>query len=230
MTTTTKPKTTAKTTAKTRKAKITKDPRVGSMALWIMTPFGCLYPVPRPPKTVAAGDPATMQVRARRREHLDAFREHFCPALGETLTGQQVAGKALDYPYRAYISPQDLALAVGLMILATDSEKFKPLTSGKYGLKDRKLASDLHSVYNSMWSTQLQLSDGTSSYDGSANWARYGSPKDAKSPAKICQRSGHWFSRKIIDGTYGCSDCPAIRSKGKLISYPDSAGKVQAQS
>src|SRR5690349_13181438 len=54
----------------------------GTMALWIMTPFGPIYPAIRPPRLVAPGDPATMVVRARRREYIEGFRK-WCPELGE---------------------------------------------------------------------------------------------------------------------------------------------------
>ena len=142
---------------------------MGGFALWIMTPFGPLYPAVRPPSTVPSGDPRTMQVRSRRREFLDQLRDTFCPELGETLTGEEVSGRKMDYPYRAYVQPGDLARAVAAMVLATDAESFKPLAeASRYALPDAELASRLHSVYTAMWAAQLELSDGTSSYDRSA--------------------------------------------------------------
>jgi hypothetical protein len=82
------------TKAKSKKTvkKLPPDPRVGTMALWIETPFGPLYPCVRPPATVAEGDTQTLQVRARRREYLDHFRARWCPEAGEVLTGEQVTG------------------------------------------------------------------------------------------------------------------------------------------
>jgi hypothetical protein len=208
-----------------------KDPRVGTMALWIDTPFGPLYPCIRPAKTLAPGEVQTLQVRARRREYLDHFRAKWCPEAGEVLSGEQVTGHKTDYPWRCYVSPEQLAEAMRRMILKIDSGKFKPLTEGPEGLDNRKLASELHSVYTSMWSTQLRLSDGTSSYDwtpgkysgGSGDWM-YSAP-DSASPSDMCQTEGHYFGREVAEPKQPyagrkCLDCPATRLNG-TITYPD---------
>lgn len=215
-----------------------KDPRTGTMALWIETPFGPLYPCIRPPKTVADGDTQTMQVRARRREYLDKFKERWAPTAGPVLTGEEVTGHRTDYPYRCYISPADMAAAVGAMILATDSEKFKPLVDGPEGLDDPALRSKLHGVYTACWSRQLDLSDGTSSYDWTpGKYAKAVTSKpDPDAPVKVCRESGHYFSRQIWVqvGTadsgsskrdfdhMGCYDCSAVLDvKANTFTYPD---------
>lgn len=217
------------------KQKTYKDPRVGTMALWIETPFGPLYPCSRPAKTMAAGEVQTLQVRARRREYLDKFRSRWCPDASPVYTGEEVTAKPgkdgqpgkpghkTDYPYRCYVSPEQLAEAMRQMILKIDSEKFKPLVDGPEGLGDPALAGKLHSVYTTCWSDQLALSDGTSSYDH----PKYGSkvvtsPPDANSPREICRKQGHYFSHKIDTEHYECGDCPAVLvvSTNKY-SYPN---------
>lgn len=172
------------------RVKTWKDPRVGDMALWIMTPFGILMPSKRPADLVAEGDPRTLQVRARHREYLDKFREVFCPELGESEhhTDQ-------DYPWKAAVSPDDLARAVSRMVLEIDSEKFKPLAEDSRYALPGKLGRDLHSQYNTMWSTHLKYGDGTSSYDKPWSGSQAG--------ITACRKWGHWWppNAKV------CKDC-----------------------
>jgi len=221
-----------KSTKKTART-YAKDPRVGTMALWIETPFGPLYPCIRPAKTLAPGEVQTLQVRARRREYLDKFRSRWCPDAGPVLTGEEVTGHRTDYPYRCYVSPEQLAAAVGRMILAIDSEKFKPLVDGPEGLDDPKLAGTLHGVYTACWNRQLDLSDGTSSYDWSpGKYSKAATSKpDPDAPAEICRKSGHYFSVQVWvkDGDrskrdfdhMGCNDCSAVLDvKANTFSYP----------
>lgn len=130
------------------------------MATWICTPFGILMPGLRPDHTYnAAEDPREIQVRCREKDYLDRFRELYCPELGESLHFDQ------DYPWKAYVTKDALAVAIARLILDTDSEVFKPLTSGPKGVKDARVAGRLHSCYNTMWSDHLRWGDGTSSYD-----------------------------------------------------------------
>jgi hypothetical protein len=233
--------TTAKIGGSPKDSKKYKDPRVGTMALWIETPFGPLYPCIRPPKTIAEGDVQTLQIRARRREYLDKFRERWCPDAGPVLTGEEVTAKAgkpghrTDYPYRCYVSPEQFSAAMTMMIFAIDSEKFKPLVDGPEGLGDPALASKLHSVYTRTWSTQLDLSDGTSSYDwhGQGGYGGYysgnaadvpvvTSKPDSGAPNAECRKSGHYFSHKLDSGHYECCDCPAVLDAAlHTYSYPN---------
>ena len=184
--------------------------REGTMASWIALPFGIFYPAVRPPRTIKSGDAQTLQVRTRRREYLDALRQ-WCPELGEPQ--HNPAGHAMDYPWRSYIRPEDFALAVARIILAHDSEVFKPLTDGPCGLQDRKLASELHGAYNAMWGVQLdRLSDGTSSYDKWSGAAGHVvTPPDPDAPVKLCREHGHQVRRGA--GVRVCVDCKSRRGK-----------------
>lgn len=114
--------------------------------MWIMTGFGILMPAIRPPKTIARGDLRTMQVRTRRAKDLDIFRAQYCPTLGPT-----IATPEMDYNYRAYVTPDALALGIQRAVLAIDYLKFKPSTEDRYG------DSELHDVYNAIWSTVTRL-------------------------------------------------------------------------
>ena len=194
------------------RVKTWKDPRVGDMALWIMTPFGILMPSRRPADLVAEGDDRTLQVRARHQEYLDKFREVFCPELGESEHHPDQ-----DYPWKAAVSPDDLARAVSRMVLEIDSEKFKPLAEdSKYALPG-KLGRDLHSQYNAMWSTHLKYGDGTSSYDHKS-WSGSGAQETG---IALCRRWGHWWpvNAKV------CRDCgepnPSYPEQGPTGVKPD---------
>lgn len=189
-------------------AKLYPAKHYGDMATWICTPFGIFYPAVRPAATIAEGDPRTMQVRARRSEYLDALRQHFCPELGPN--EHNPAGRKMDYPWRAYVAPVDLARAMAAIILAHDSEVFKPLAeSSKYALPDRKQRSALHGVYNGMWSRQLDVSDGTSSYDHPKGKGTYGS--STYSSPQRCRTLNHWYPR----GKAKCVDCGKPKPKGQ---------------
>lgn len=184
----TKKNTTATKTTKTYTPRRPKHE--GTMAVWLCTPFGILMPSLRPAGHIPAGDPRTLQVRTRRAEYLDAFRDRYCPELGASEHHPDH-----DYPWKAPVTPDALAVAVGRLIIQTDSEKFKPLAEGPKGLKDRKLARGLHACYNAMWSAQLRdLSDGTSVYDRKA---------PLLTGIEACRRWGHYWPA----GSKGCTDC-----------------------
>ena len=213
------------TTKKITKSKITKpDPAVGTMALWIMTPFGILMPAIRPPKTVEPGDSRMIQVRARRREYLDALRERYMQ--GEL--GPPIHTPKMDYQWRAYCTPEALAAVMSRMVLEIDSQRFKPTTEGPCGLSDHKLAAELHSLYTSLWSTQLQHGDGTSSYDKAWTGGKLSKP-DPLAPAGICQREGHWWPGVSKGKTVLCRDCDSRKrlADGTVI-YPKARAAPQA--
>lgn len=198
--------------------------KVGTMALWVCTPFGILMPGLRPAHTYdAAADNRDLQVRAREKDYLDRFREMYCPELGESLHFDQ------DYPWKAYVTREDLARAMARMVLDTDSEVFKPLVDREKGLKS-KLAGKLHACYNAMWATHLRYGDGTSSYDmpfskypaKAGSWKPADWPLDGLTTSSIpqapaytplyadrerCARDGHWFTMDEDQ----CSDCGAPR-------------------
>lgn len=213
--------------------------RVGTMALWIMTPFGVLMPALRPVHTYnPAEDARDLQVRGRERAYLDRFREMYCPELGESLHFPNQ-----DYPWKAYVSRDDLARATARMVLEIDSEVFKPLTDKQRGVGDPRLASRLHSFYNSVWSSHLHYGDGTSSYNGGGKWAssmpgkggsqgskgnggtsgatEFWNGTGSRNPER-CKTQGHWFSS--IQRT--CLDCGAPKPEnwreGDDPVYPQS--------
>ncbi len=109
--------------------------------MWLMTGFGILMPAIRPPKTVKADDPRTMQIRARRSKDLDILRATYMPGtLGPTLYTPDK-----DYEYRAYCTPEAFALAAVRLITEIDYLKFKPVTEDRYADKA------LHDTYNRIW-------------------------------------------------------------------------------
>lgn len=174
---------------------------VGTMALWIATPFGVLMPGTRPPHTYdAKTDDRSIQVRTREKGYLDRFRELYCPELG-------VANHFPnhDYPWKAYVTKEALAIAVARMVLDTDSEVFKPLTSGPKGLKDKKVEGNLHATYSSWWSTHLRNGDGTSSYD-----KHYTPSTFTVAGPQRCVAFGHWFT----PAKDKCVDCNEPKPEG----------------
>jgi hypothetical protein len=166
--------------------------------MWICTPFGILMPAVRPAKHIPEGDNRTMQVRARQREYLDLFRKHYCPELGESINFPNQ-----DYQWKAYCTPEQLAAAMGKLMLAIDFEKFKPETfNPRWGLSTA-LRGELHSCYNSMWTTQLRYTtDGTSKYDH--GWTTSYNPATYVPRPSLCRREGHWYPRQ---NTNNCVDC-----------------------
>lgn len=170
--------------------------------MWLMLTTGALSIVERNPKTTPEGDTRTMVVRSRRAEWIDAFREKFCPELGETL---HLTGK--DYQYRAYADPDKLAIAVARAVLSIDYHNFKSATeTAKHGLKDAKLRHSLHSAYSSIWNTLLDAGDGTSVYD----W------KSSFKGIEVCRRWGHEWKANAKT----CTDC-----KAKNPSFPKAGPK-----
>lgn len=159
--------------------------------MWICTPFGILMPALRPPHTVPKGDKRLLQVRARERAYLDTFRDRYCSDLGKT---QHFPNH--DYPWKAYVSHRDLAMAVAEMTLDIDYEKFKPTTETKRGLKSKELAKRLHNCYSSMWSVQVTHGDGT------GGWSSYSSKS-------VCERDGHFYTAQ---GKM-CTDCKRPRPR-----------------
>jgi hypothetical protein len=205
------------TTTKSKTARPAK--MQGSMASWLVFPFGIFYPSIRPAHTYdVAADPRSLQVRARRSQYLDALRV-WCPELGPNV--HNPAGRLMDYPWRCYIEPGHFAQAVGKLVMATDSEVMKPLTEGPAGLADPVLARELHNCLTAMWSEQLRLSDGTSSYDA-PTWSGQGTPPDPKA-TELCRTQGHWFG--VWRGGIGkarkrtCGDCGATEAGDGTVTY-----------
>lgn len=163
--------------------------------MWICTPFGILMPALRPAHTLEEGDKRTLQVRARERAYLDVFRERYCPGLGDS-----IHFPTQDYQWKAYISPQELADAVALLMLDIDYMKFKPESEHERWGLTAKLRGRLHSCYSRMWGDQLDYGDGTSVYQKS--WT--GKPNPA-----LCLTQGHWYKTRPY---LVCSDCKHART------------------
>lgn len=183
--------------------------------MWICTPFGILMPAVRPAKHIPEGDNRTMQVRARQRQYLDIFREKFCPELGESINFPNQ-----DYQWKAYCTPEQLAAAMGKLMLAIDFEKFKPETfNHRWGLAPA-LQGELHGCYNSMWSTQLRFTtDGTSKYD--KGWTGAYDPSKHVPQPSLCRYEGHWYPAKskgiCVDCHHkqSCKGCPQCKAAGR---------------
>jgi hypothetical protein len=220
--------------------------------MWCFTSFGILMPSVRPAHTVKPGDPRTMQVRARRREYLEHFAAHYVHGRkARVISGQKASGHKMDYPWRLYVTPDELKAAMAQLvdeIVEDKMLKFKPTTEGHRGLSNKKLASQLHSFYTGSWSDQLKLSDGTSSYDY-GNWTTaYYKPVDPatcppvpsrcepKSKANTGGTGLHWYPSNWkaagLPDYSTCYDCGYKRpawtpaksgSSGQLKSYVTTA-------
>jgi hypothetical protein len=161
-------------------------------------------------------------VRCRERVYLDRFRELYCPELGESLHFHH------DYPWKAYVTREALAAAVGRMVLDIDAQKFKPLTHGPKGLHGKE-EGNLHSCYSSFWSTHLRYGDGTSSFDvrtvypaADSKWRTFDEflNRDLSSTGDgvatvpeggdRCSHLGHWW----VDGKSACQECGQPKTCG----------------
>lgn len=110
--------------------------------MWIFLPFGAFFPAQRPADTIQPGDPATLQIRARRKEHLDRLRTYYMPGdLGPTY---EIAYS--DYEYRANCAPAAWASALVKITMEIDYVSFKDTTISKWN------DHPLHAAYLKVWS------------------------------------------------------------------------------
>lgn len=109
--------------------------------MWLFTQYGILMPSERPEGTVPEGDNRTIQVRTRRREHLDILRAE---TMGDEL-GPTIYMENTDYEYRAYCTPEAWARAAYNLSLKISGAKFKP------GVKEIYGDENLYNVYNNVW-------------------------------------------------------------------------------
>jgi hypothetical protein len=86
-----------------------------------------------------------LTVRARVRGDLVALRQHYLPSLSDI-----VEGAGTDYPYRATVPAEDLACAMGRMVLDIDYPNFKSAVLARQGLPREK-------VYARVWGALLGL-------------------------------------------------------------------------
>lgn len=86
-----------------------------------------------------------MTVRARARGDLETLKERYIPKLGHILKGE-----GTDYQYRAKVSREDLAKAMGKIITDIDYSNFKDSVAEKQGNKRAR-------IYGDVWETLLGL-------------------------------------------------------------------------
>jgi hypothetical protein len=139
----------------TKKSNTKQQSVDGQMALWIMAPFGLVFPaaVTEKERQKYGLGPDDIQVRGRVESHLNALRQHYLSTLSPVyLTPDQ------DYDVRAFCTRPAFADALYAMALDIDGRRFKPLVDGKLGLRSKRQADALHDCYVSIWSVVYRLS------------------------------------------------------------------------
>jgi hypothetical protein len=127
--------------------------------MWIMLPLGAFSVTERP--TRPPGDERNLQVRARRREWLEALREAYCPELGEPVHYENA-----DYQWRCFVTPQQWAETLARIANAIDYSNFKGATlDPRHSPHSPQQRQILHLAYSRCWSALLEAGDGTSCYD-----------------------------------------------------------------
>jgi hypothetical protein len=106
--------------------------------MWFVTNFGFFSVVQK------KGDDI-LTVRARARGDLEALKERYVSKLGHILKGE-----GTDYQYRARVSREDLAKAMGKIIMDIDYSNFKDSVAEKQGHKRAR-------IYGEVWGTLLGL-------------------------------------------------------------------------
>lgn len=107
--------------------------------MWVMTPFGFVSVVARPPKTVELGDDRSLQIRARSKNTLMYLKRHYMPTTLGTISNTPER----DYQFRAYCSKTAWADALVRMAEEIDYENFK----------DHTLNKDVHDLSMRVWWT-----------------------------------------------------------------------------
>jgi hypothetical protein len=106
--------------------------------MWLMTNFGFF-------SIVQKKDADILAVRARARNDLETLKERYIPTLGHILKGG-----GTDYQYRATVSREDMAEALGKIIMDIDYDNFKNSVAEKQGRKRARL-------YEEVWGILLDL-------------------------------------------------------------------------
>jgi hypothetical protein len=110
--------------------------------MWLFTKFG-FYSVVQKPRT------SCLTVRARVKADLDVLRKEYLPELSATV------GKAgTDYPWRATVSHEQFAAALGKIVADINYDNFKNEVAAKQG-KPRATR------YGRVWSTLYDMPDET---------------------------------------------------------------------
>jgi hypothetical protein len=102
--------------------------------MWLMTNFGFF-------SIVQKKDDDILTVRARARGDLETLQERYIPTLGHILKGE-----GTDYQYRAKVSREDMAEALGKIIMDIDYSNFKNSVAEKQGNKRARLYGEVWSV------------------------------------------------------------------------------------
>jgi hypothetical protein len=99
--------------------------------VWLFTTVGFF-------SVVAGKNASDVTVRARFSGDLERLRKAYLPTLGPT----KVAGT--DYPFRAFVSKDQFAVAIQAMTLDIDYSNFKNRIADEFG-------TDRHDVYTNVW-------------------------------------------------------------------------------
>lgn len=167
--------------------------------MWLMLPKGALSIVERS-SHLDPDDPRKLQLRARRKEWLDAFRK-YCPEMTRPIHTPNA-----DYQWRAFATHEQVAAAVGRAVMDVKYSNFKNATMDrKFGLRKFEQRDRLHNAYSRIWSDLLAAGDGTSSYN-----------KPALKGLAACEAWGHWWPKDRMT----CVDCGEPNP-----SYPDEGPK-----
>ena len=102
--------------------------------MWLMTNFGFF-------SIVQKKDDDVLTVRARAKGDLETLKERYIPTLGHILKGE-----GTDYQYRAKVSREDMAAALGKIIMDIDYSNFKNSVAEKQGNKRARLYGEVWSV------------------------------------------------------------------------------------
>ena len=106
--------------------------------MWLMTNFGFF-------SIVQKKDDDILTVMARARSDLETLKERYIPTLGHILKGE-----GTDYQYRARVSREDMAEALGKIIMDIDYSNFKVSVAEKQGRKRSR-------IYEEVWGALLNL-------------------------------------------------------------------------
>lgn len=104
--------------------------------MWLFTKYG-FY-------SITETCNGNVQVRAREADDLDAMREEYMPALGQTFTTLHA-----DYPFRAFCTKDELAEAMGRIVHDINYTNFK----GEVG----EIDPDRVKIYHQVWADLLDI-------------------------------------------------------------------------
>ena len=102
--------------------------------MWLVTNFGFF-------SVVQKKDDDILTVRTRARGDLETLKEKYIPKLGHILKGE-----GTDYQYRAKVSREDLAKAMGKIVLDIDYSNFKGSVAEKQDHKRARIYGDVWEI------------------------------------------------------------------------------------